>query len=428
MIAKEIANTYTAILKNELIEATGCTEPIALALAGAKMRETLGQLPEKTEVQCSGNIIKNVKSVVVPNSGGQKGINAAVLLGIIAGDAQAQLQVISKVTEEQRNQLVNELQKNNVRCTLAENVPTLYIKVTGTAGAESASVEIQQYHTNITEITKNGAVIYSKPLVAQQPTGGPDKSLLNVKDIIEYAKTVDLETVKPIIQKQIDDNTAIAAEGLKNQYGEQIGCTLLERPDATDVLVRARAKAAAGSDARMNGCPMAVVINSGSGNQGLTVSLPVIEYAKEVKASPEKLIRALVMANLIAVHQKRYIGALSAYCGAVSAAAGAGCGICWLLGGSYEEITATLTNTIATVGGMVCDGAKSSCAGKISIAVETALQSMLMAFKNRQYQPGEGMVKKNPEDTVKAYGKMACDGMKSTDAEILNIMLEDQNA
>ena len=424
MISSKIAETYRQILEEELQEATGCTEPIALALAGAKAREVLGNLPDRADVYCSGNIIKNVKAVVVPNSGGIKGIDTAVVLGMTAGDASVGLQVISKVTDEQKKELKDHLKQIKVSCHLATNVPSLYIRIEAGKGNDSALVEIQQTHSNFTRIERNGEVLFEKECTDEESVGA-DKSLMNVKDILEYAETVDLDEVKDVIERQIRDNTAICEEGLKNSWGEEVGRTLMDCLESCDVRTRARAKAAAGSDARMNGCPMAVVINSGSGNQGMTVSLPVIEYAKEWNVSHEKLIRALVLANLIALHQKRYIGYLSAYCGAVSAATGAGCGICWLRGGSYEQICQVITNSIAVVGGMVCDGAKSSCAGKISIAVETALLGVDMAFSGHVYRSGEGMVKDDIEKTIEAYGRMAAKGMKETDIEILNIMLEE---
>ena len=422
MLDSRIQSSYKKILEEELQEATGCTEPIALALAGAKAAQVLGGLPEKADVYCSGNIIKNVKAVVVPNSGGIRGIDTAVVLGMSAGDPDVGLQVISKVSDEQRNALKKHLQDIEIKVHLARDVPTLYIRIEAYKDEDKAVVEIQQTHSRFTLIKKNDVILLSKECIEFKEN--TDKSLMNVKDILEYAETVDLEDVKDVIEMQIKDNTAISQKGLKGGWGEEVGKTMISC-GSCDVRIRARAAAAAGSDARMNGCPMAVVINSGSGNQGMTVSLPVIEYARELEVSSEKLIRALVLANLIALHQKRYIGYLSAYCGAVSAAAGAGCGICWLKGGGYEEICDVITNTIATAGGMVCDGAKSSCAGKISISVETALMAVDMAMNRHVYRNGEGMVKNDIEKTIEAYGRMAAKGMAETDVEILNIMMED---
>lgn len=426
MLSEDGCRTYTEILKNELIEATGCTEPIALALAGAKARAYLGKEVEKVEVYCSGNMIKNVKAVVVPNSGEMKGIEAAVLLGIIGGDAEADLQVISKVNQAQREKLKETLEKNIVRVYLATNVPNLYIRVKVYGQGSECEVVISDTHTNVSKIVKDGSIILEKVSEKKVSPDGPDKSLLNVRDILEYGETVDIEAIREVIQRQIDDNTAISDEGLNNVYGAQVGRNLLKK--SNDIYTRARAAAAAGSDARMNGCPMAVVINSGSGNQGMTVSLPVIEFAREMNVSEEKLIRALAISNLVAIHQKKYIGALSAYCGAVSAATGAASAICWLKGGSYEEICATISNSIVTINGMVCDGAKSSCAGKIALALDASLMAMDMAMNDSSYQPQEGLVKDNVEETIAAVGKMAKDGMKETDVEILNIMLGNEDA
>ena len=420
----EIMKVYKEILETELVEATGCTEPIALALCGAKARQVLGVMPDRVDVYCSGNIIKNVKGVVVPNSGGVKGMDTAVLLGMVAGDPEANLQVISKVDDEQRKQLIKEKERVDLTCHLAQNVPTLYIRIEASKDDDHVLVEIQETHSNFTRIIRNDEIILNNECKGDLHSG-PDKSLLNVKDIYDYANSVDINDVEEVISRQIKDNIAISAEGLKNSWGESVGKLISEYNTDDNTRLRARAAAAAGSDARMNGCPMPVVINSGSGNQGMTVSLPVIEYGKTLNVSREKLIRALVLANLVALHQKRYIGYLSAYCGATSAAAGAGCGVAYLNDMSYKQICMVITNTIATIGGMVCDGAKSSCAGKISLAVEAALLGVNMAKKNNVYRYGEGMVKDDIEKTIIAYGRMAAEGMKSTDVEILNIMLED---
>ncbi len=423
MLSESVCRTYQELLKEELIEATGCTEPIALSLAGATVRKVLGAIPEKISVFCSGNIIKNVKSVTVPNSGGLRGIECAVLLGIIGGNADDALQVLSGITEVHRNLLTEELKRRNVKVFLAENVPNLYIRIEAAVGTESCEVELSESHTNISRIVKNGEELLSNCSNSGNSTLGPDKSLLNIKDILEYAETADISQFREPIKRQIRDNTAIAEEGLRGEYGACVGKTLLEQ--GKDVYTRAKAMAAAGSDARMNGCPKAVVINSGSGNQGMTVSLPVIEFAKELGADEDRMIRALVISNLISMHQKKYIGALSAYCGATSAAAAAACAIAWLKGGDEQVIGDTLSTTIATIGGMVCDGAKSSCAGKIASALDCSLRSMDMAFLGRKYLPGEGLVKENTEATVQAVGRMAGEGMRSTDVKILNIMLED---
>ncbi|MBR0138326.1 MAG: serine dehydratase subunit alpha family protein [Erysipelotrichaceae bacterium] len=421
MLSNDKYRAYTEILESELIIATGCTEPIAVALAGAKLREYLVEFPTKVDVYCSGNIIKNVKGVVVPNSGGLRGIDTAVMLGIIAGDPNANLQVIQRADDDDRRRLQRELAAKYVDVHLATGVPNLYILVKGESENHTAEVEIVNKHNNINRVVVDGRELFNLNTASQESEVGPDKNLLNGRDIIEYAETVDLELVRPFISEQIKDNMAIAEEGLRGDYGASMGKTLLER--GNDVYTRAKALAAAGSDARMNGCPMPVVINCGSGNQGMTVSLPIIEFAKDMNCPETKLYRALVLANLMAVHQKKYIGYLSAYCGVASAASAAAAGICWLKGGDYSQIMDTVTTAIATIGGMVCDGAKSSCATKIAAAVDTALNSMDLAFAGRHLSAGEGLTMDSQEETIKAIGRMAREGMKQTDIEILNIML-----
>lgn len=420
---QHIYKNYVAILKSELVVALGCTEPIAIAYAGAKAREVLGKMPKHITVSSSGNIIKNVKGVTVPNSGGQRGIAVAATLGVVGGDAARELAVLETITEEHQK-TVRELIKNGFcDCDLIEDVANLYIIVRAEADGDTVEVEITDTHTNITRIVKNGEVLFEKKKEAAKSADAPDKSLLNIKDILEFANTVKIEDVEAVLARQIECNTAIAAEGLTNPWGASVGRTLMQDFDKTNVKLRAKALAAAASDARMGGCAMPVVINSGSGNQGLTLTLPIVEYAREYKKSHEELLRALVVGNLISLHQKKYIGSLSAYCGAVSAGCGAGAAICYMLGGSYDEICNTITNTIATIGGMVCDGAKSSCAAKIAMSVETAITAMHIAHKNNVFQPGEGLVMDNVEDTIKSIGRMGREGMKSTDVEILNIML-----
>ncbi|MDE6108129.1 MAG: L-serine ammonia-lyase, iron-sulfur-dependent, subunit alpha [Oscillospiraceae bacterium] len=422
---RNIYNTYVAILKGELIKALGCTEPIAVAYAAARAREVLGQFPEKLESRCSGNIVKNVKGVTVPNSGGMRGIAAAVVLGAVGGDASRDLAVLETVTEADIAKTRELLAQKICTTKLIEGVDNLFIIVKATAGEHTAEVEIQNTHLNVTRIEKDGEVLFRKTETGGGEEKEPDKSLLNVRDILTFAETVNIDDIKAVLDEQIKCNMAISQEGLTNPYGAQVGRTLLEEYGTDRVEIRARAAAAAGSDARMSGCPMAVVINSGSGNQGMTASLPVIEYAKELKVSMETLYRALALSNLMAIHQKKYIGRLSAYCGVVSAACGAGTAICYMMGGGYEEICGTITNTIATIGGMVCDGAKSSCAAKIASAVSTAITGCQMAMKHRVFRPGEGLVKEDTEDTIASVGRMGRVGMKSTDIEILNIMLED---
>ncbi|MDO5416157.1 MAG: L-serine ammonia-lyase, iron-sulfur-dependent, subunit alpha [Lachnospiraceae bacterium] len=420
---KNVYDNYVMILKNELIPALGCTEPIAIAYAAAKAREVLGQMPESMEMVCSGNIIKNVKGVTVPNSGGLKGIDVAAALGVVGGDASRELEVLEGVTAEDIEKTKEMVQKGFCTCTLEEGVANLYIVAKVFAGEHSAEVTIINRHTLITKIVKDGQIIFEHQLHDRKSEKGGDKSLLNVKDILTFADTLDLADIEETIGMQIEKNTAISQEGVIHPYGAQIGRTLLD-VYGNDVRTRARAKAAAGSDARMGGCSMPVVINSGSGNQGMTVSLPVIEFAKEYDATREQLYRALVVGNLISIHQKKYIGSLSAYCGAVSAACGAGAAITYLRGGTYEEVGLTIINTIGNVGGIVCDGAKSSCAAKIASAVDAAILGHYMAMKHVSFQPGEGIVQENLEDTIKSMGYIGRVGMKMTDTEILNIMID----
>ncbi len=419
-----IYHNHLTILREELVKALGCTEPIAIAYAGAVARRLLGTMPERCTVSCSGNIVKNVMGVTVPNSGGQRGIAVAATLGIVGGDPDQELAVLNGITDQQREEVRDLLQKDFCACKLIEGVANLYIVVEVSGGGHTALVEIQNTHRNITRMEKDG-VSQLQPAAVQEEQSGPagDRKLLTIENIVEFAKEVNLEEIQPLLEEQIACNMAICEEGLANPYGAEVGRTLLEGNSSPTVGLKARAYAAAGSDARMNGCPMPVVINSGSGNQGITVSVPVVIYAQHYGSSHEKLLRALVVSNLAAVHQKSYIGSLSAYCGVVSAACGAACGVCYLLDHPHTVLEDTITNTIATVGGMVCDGAKSSCAAKISTALQTALLGMKMGVHNRVFQPQEGLVTTDVEGTIQNIGRMGREGMKSTDVEILNIML-----
>ncbi len=426
-MTENVYNTYLGILKHELQPALGCTEPIAIAYAAAKAREALGDMPERILVSCSGNIVKNVKGVIVPNAGGLRGIEVAATLGVVGGDPVKKLEVLMGVTQEDIQRTKQLVAAGYCTCSLEEKVPPLYIKVQARKGEDEASVTIENSHTNITNITRNGECVFSglrttgKPAVEEEDP----RRQLTVAQIIEFADEVRITDVEEILERQIACNEAIAQEGLDNNYGIGVGKTLLKRYDASDVRIRARAKAAAGSDARMSGCPMPVVINSGSGNQGITVSLPVIEYAKELQASTEELYRALTVANLIAIHQKQYIGSLSAFCGAVCAATGAASGISYLHGGRYDAISKTIIDTLANVGGIVCDGAKPSCAAKISSALDAAILGFEMGTEEgRAFNDGEGLVKQDVEATIKSFGRVGKDGMKTTDREILHIMME----
>ena len=411
---------YLAILKEELIPAMGCTEPIAIALAAAKAREVLGCHPSHMLVRCSGNIIKNVKGVVVPNSGGQKGIVPAAVLGMLAGRADHDLEVIAEVTQNDIDETRRLCEGAFCTCELAEDEENLYIRVEMTSAVDHVAVEIRTNHEHISLIEKNGNILFSQADVKISRVG--DKSKLNIADIFNFANSVQLEDIRELIQRQIAYNSAISQEGLQHDWGAGVGKTLL-LAGAKDIRMRARAAAAAGSDARMSGCSLPVVINSGSGNQGITCTMPLVVYAKELGTSKEKLYRALVLTDLLALHQKFFIGNLSAYCGAVSAGAAGGCGIAYLHDENLEVIEKTIINTIANVGGIVCDGAKASCAAKISSAVDAGILGYEMAKRKLCFPFGEGLVEKNAEQTIQNVGRVGRVGMKATDVEILNIML-----
>jgi L-cysteine desulfidase len=417
---KTLYDNYVRILKEELIPVMGCTEPIAIAFAAAKAREILGQMPERMVIRCSGNIIKNVKGVVVPKSGGQKGVEVAGILGVVAGKAELELQVISQVKQEDIDKTRMLYSQGICSCELEEGEENLYIRVELTAGQETAAVEVRSKHNHIARIEKNGELVFEQTDIAIQNSG--DKSTLNIRDILQFANEVNLDDVREIISRQIKYNSAISEEGLTNKWGAQVGRTFL-KSGSNDVRIRARAAAAAGSDARMNGCALPVVINSGSGNQGITCTMPVVVYAADIKADEDTLYRALVLTNLLSLHQKRYIGNLSAYCGAVSAGAAAACGIAYLNGADYDVIGKTIINALGNVGGIVCDGAKASCAAKISSAVDAGIMGYEMAKSDLAFPFGEGLVEKDYEHTIQNIGRMGRHGMRSTDVEILNIMI-----
>lgn len=424
---RKIYNEYVTILESELVPALGCTEPIALAYAAAKAKEVLGKMPDHITMRCSGNIIKNVKGVKVPNSGGMKGVEAAAVLGITGGDPSQALEVLEHVTDREIDEAEKLLKAGFCDCVLKDDVANLYIEayaVCKKTEKSEALVVIEDEHTNITHIEKDGQVLFHKEKkeYCQEREKTPDKSLLNLEDIITFANEVQITDVEKVLGRQIKYNTRIAEEGLRNSWGAQVGRVVLEE-FGEDVKWRAVAKASAGSDARMSGCALPVIINSGSGNQGMTCSLPVIEFGKELKKSKEEIYRALCVSNLVALNQKKYIGSLSAYCGAVCAAAGAGAGITYLCGGTLEQIENTVVNTIADAGGIVCDGAKPSCAAKISTALQAAILSHKMAMRGLTFARGEGLVMDCPEDTIKAVGYVGRAGMKQTDVEILNLMI-----
>ncbi|MBQ7535758.1 MAG: serine dehydratase subunit alpha family protein [Stomatobaculum sp.] len=444
-MTEELIRNYTEILKDELVPAMGCTEPIAIAYAAAKAAEVLGAEPEKINVACSGNIIKNVKGVTVPNSGGQKGIETAAVLGAVGGNADKVLEVIAGADDAAREKTRQMVAEGRCDVTLAENVPNLYIRAELSAGGHTASVVIEEHHTSITRIEKDGEVLFSgtpsgdrKEEARDFNTDGADGNTLNagaederkgdlkkmtLRGIIEYANCVDVKDVEELLERQIRFNTAISQEGLDNRWGARVGKTILENW-GSDVKARACARAAAGSDARMSGCPLPVIINSGSGNQGITVTMPVVTYAEQLQLSREKLYRCLCVSNLVSIYIKHFIGSLSAFCGAVSAACGAGAAITYMGGGSYEEIGGTITNTLGNVGGIVCDGAKPSCAAKIASSVHAALMGHYMSISNKEFLGGEGFVKNDVEETIKNMGYIGKIGMRETDKEILNVMID----
>ena len=413
-------STYEAILKSELRPAMGCTEPIAIAYCGAKARDVLGCMPDKVTLYVSGNIVKNVKSVIVPNTNGLKGIEAAAAAGIVAGKTEKILEVIAEVTEEQKQEMRTFMETCPIIVRPAEGEEALDIWMILNKENDTAVVRIRGYHTNIVLIEKNGEVLYKAGEVQADEKLLADKSLLNIKSIVEFADILDTEDVKEIFDRQIAYNTAIAEEGLKNNWGANVGSVLLKYNN--DLRTKAKAYAAAGSDARMSGCELPVIINSGSGNQGMTASLPVIVYAEGLQKSKEELYRALAVSNLVTIHQKSGIGRLSAYCGAISAGCGAGCGIAYLQGADYRTIAHTLVNALAIVSGIVCDGAKASCAGKIAAAVDAGIFGYEMFSEGQQFIGGDGLVSKGVENTLVNIGRLGSIGMKETDKEIIRIM------
>ena len=418
----EIYNSYVNILKEELVPAMGCTEPIALAYAAAKARDVLGKRPDRIVIGASGSIIKNVKSVIVPNTDHLKGIPAAVVAGVIAGKSEKELEVISEVSAEAIEEMRVYIDNTDITVNYIDNGITFDIDITVYAGEESANVRIAVYHTNIVHIEKNGEVIFDTPVKGEKEEGLTDRSVLSVKNICEFAEILDIKDVEEVLQRQIDYNTAIAEEGLRGDYGASVGKTLMEAY-GDDVRVRARAMAAAASDARMSGCELPVIINSGSGNQGLTCSLPLLEYAKDLKVDRERVFKALAVANLVAIHLKTGIGRLSAYCGAVTAGAAAGAGIAYVCGGDYPVVAHTIVNALASVSGVVCDGAKASCAAKIASSVDASILGYEMYMRGRQFRGGDGIIEKGVENTIENVGRLGKDGMKKTNEEIINIMV-----
>lgn len=423
MTATPHYDSYLNILREELLPALGCTEPIAVALASAKAMEALGEPPVECRAEVSGNIIKNVKAVTVPNTGGLRGIEAAVAAGIVGGRPELGLEVLSRVTPEEISAMGNFLRDCPIHVLPAEGDRIFYIRITLRSAGHTAGCEIADYHTNITRIWRDEACLYQGGSGQSAQT---DRSVLSVEEIVAFADTMNPRDAAPVLERQIACSTAISREGLKGGWGAEVGKTL--RTVYGDSLpVRARAAAAAGSDARMSGCELPVVITSGSGNQGMTASLPVIEYARDKGASREETLRALAVADLITIHQKTSIGRLSAFCGAVSAGSGAAAGIAYLEGGRYEVVAHTIANALAICSGMVCDGAKPSCAAKIASAVDAGLTGYYMYLHGgHQFVGGEGIIRKGVENTIGSVGRLARQGMRQTDEEILDIMVGQQ--
>lgn len=423
----KISNNYIEILKEELVPALGCTEPIAIAYIAAKAKEMLGRFPEEALLKCSGNILKNVKSVTVPNTDGLTGIRASMLAGLVGGKVNKKMEVLSQLTKEDLVVVRNLLDRNFGDLELLETEINLHLIMIVKAGQDSVIVEIKYDHTNICKIEKNGKIVYQNDDDANKYLGSfTDRSVLNVKDIYEFANTVPLEALGELITKQIEYNIKIAEEGLAGDYGVNIGQTLLDIGRNDEPLrVKMKAYTAAASEARMSGCALPVITNSGSGNQGIATSIPVIVYARGHKLSQEKLYRGLVFSNLLTIHQKTLIGRLSAFCGVVSASCSSGAAITYLAGGSLEEINLTISNTLANVSGIICDGAKPSCAAKIASSLDAAYMSHVLAVNGKYYQPGNGILKNDIEETISAVGRIACNGMRATDSEIIKIMLED---
>ncbi len=416
----ELFLRYANILKEELVPALGCTEPIAIAFAAAKARETLGAYPESALLEVSGNVVKNAKSVTVPHTGGQTGIRAAFAAGLVSGKAEKELEVLTGICKNEYPKIAETAVNFPLTVQVSDDAHIFDITVTLFGEGHSARVRIQDRHTNLVLIQKDDEILFMKE---EEKTVREDRSLLSVENIVAFAREVDLGLVEDTISRQVEYNMAIAEEGLRADYGANIGKVIL-RSYQPDIKLTAKAYAAAGSDARMNGCELPVVINSGSGNQGITASVPVVVYARALNLPKETLYRALCVSNLVTVHLKAGIGTLSAYCGAVSAGAGAACGVAYLLGGGVNEISHTLVNALAIDSGIICDGAKASCAAKIAMAVESGLLGLTMYYNGNQFFAGDGIVKNGVEDTIRSVSRLAHDGMRETDKEIIRIMLD----
>ena len=424
-LPEHIIRDYQTILREELLVAMGCTEPISIAYAAAILRKALGDRPEKINAELSGNIIKNVKSVIVPATGGLHGIEAAISAGIVAAAPEKKLEVLSVLTAQRQKEVAVFRNECDFTVSEMETIHPFDLRLTGFAGTSTAAVRIQKNHTNVILVERDGTDITIEYLTAQEKEEDirTDRSVLNVQDIVTFAETVDLQEVRPLLLRQIEMNMAIAEEGLRNDWGASIGKVLYHDGQAS-LRDRARAYAAAGSDARMSGCEMPVAIISGSGNQGMTASIPVVVYAREMGVDEDTMLRALLVSDLMTIHQKTGIGCLSAYCGAISAGCGAGCGICYLNGGRFYEIAHTLVNAVAILSGTICDGAKPSCAAKIAMAVEAGIMGYEMMRADKQFYGGDGIITKGVENTIRNIGRLARDGMTETDKQIIKIMLQ----
>lgn len=422
MLDERLQEEYIKILEEELMPAMGCTEPIALAYAGAKVRETLGKMPERVVAKCSGNIIKNVRCVVIPNTDGMVGIESGVMAGIVGGDASKCMEVLLSMTPETIAQTRRMIQQGICQVEFLDSVIPLHIILELYAGEESATIEIKHAHTNITKITKNGETVFENDSDDGSSYSYADRSLLSIEGIKNFADEVDIALIREMLDKQILCNMNIAYEGMSKDYGLGIG-RIIKASYPDSVVTRMKYYAAAASEARMGGCDMPVVINSGSGNQGITSSVPVIVYAREMDICQEKLYRALAFSNLLTVYQKEFIGKLSAFCGAVSASCSSGAAVTYLAGGSLEDIKNTIENTLADIPGIICDGAKISCAAKIATSLDAALMSHYMAMQGKVYQADTGILKDEVGQTISSVGHIGREGMRQTDKEIIRIML-----
>lgn len=422
MVSEKVYKNYIAILKEEMVPAMGCTEPIALAYGAAKARQVLGKEPERIVAKCSGNIIKNVRCVVIPNSGGLVGINAGVILGAVGGDPERNMEVLYSVKEADRIRTIELLEQGICQVEILDSPIVLHFIIEMTAGEDTVLLEIKHDHINITKIEKNGEILFEKTDEIREEELA-DRKLLNLEDIKEFADTVALEDVKALIDQQIQCNIAIAREGMTGKYGLGIG-RVIKESYSDDMLTRMRSLTAAASEARMGGCDMPVIINSGSGNQGIACSVPLIVYAKEMELPEYSLYRALVFSNLLTVYQKLYIGKLSAFCGAVSASCASGAAITYMVGGDISRIKKTIENTLANIPGIICDGAKISCAAKIAASLDAAFLAHHLAMNNQGYAPYTGILREETSETISCVGQIGKEGMKETDKEILKIMIE----